>query len=117
MSRITESNLVKRLEDIIQKWSFDELDQLSEMEFPDDIEISAGKSVEDYCPFDGNTMLAKQLVRLWKLLSKLQIVEPIFQQFLLDRISGLEIKNLERKRKIWKENFTYKILVRKFRAC
>lgn len=90
-SRITESNLVKRMEDIIQKWSFDELDQLSEMEFPA-VELSSDKSIEALCPFDGNTMLARQLVRLWKLLSKLPIIEPIFQQFVLDRIAGLSIK-------------------------
>lgn len=79
---------MKRLEDVLQKWTFEELDSLFDSEMPYIYNYVPGKSIESLCPFDGISVLARQLRRLWTLLSKLPIVEPIFQQFFLDRLAG-----------------------------
>ena len=77
--------MIKRISDIVQKWAFDELDHLAESDFPEFIE-SPTNSIESLCPFDGGSVCSRQLARLWKLLSKLHIVEPIFQQFVVQRL-------------------------------
>ena len=90
LAKIAESQLVKRVDDLLRKWCCIELDELQELNFPSFLCKQFGcpndKELETLNPFDGDTMISAQLSRLWKLLSKLQLVKPIFQQFYLDQI-------------------------------
>ena len=86
--KIGESQLVKRVDDLLRKWCCVELDQLQEMSFPPELcnQNPADKDLNGLNPFEGDTLISAQLTRLWKLLSNLQLVRPIMQQFYLDRI-------------------------------
>ena len=61
LSKISESNLVKRIEDLIKKWNYAELDNLLESDFPSElINLNTQKEIEELNPFDGTTMLSAQ---------------------------------------------------------
>jgi len=52
---------VKRIEDLIKKWNYAELDNLLESDFPSElINLNTQKEIEELNPFDGTTMLSAQ---------------------------------------------------------
>ena len=52
---------MKRIEDLIKKWNYAELDNLLESDFPSElINLNTQKEIEELNPFDGTTMLSAQ---------------------------------------------------------
>ena len=53
--------MVKRIEDLIKKWNYAELDNLLESDFPSElINLNTQKEIDELNPFDGTTMLSAQ---------------------------------------------------------
>ena len=83
--------MMKRIEDLIKKWSFDEFDVLSDVELPLEAipNFTPDMTVEQLNPFtSGSSPIARELCVQWTLLSKVHLLKPFFYQFVYDKIAG-----------------------------
>ena len=83
--------MMKRIEDLIKKWSFDEFDILSDIDLPLEAipNFTPDMSIEQLNPFaSGNSLVARELSIQWILLSKVHLLKPFFYQFVYDKIAG-----------------------------
>ena len=83
--------MMKRIEDLIKKWSFDEFDVLSDVELPLEAipNFTPDMTVEQLNPFtSGSSPIARELCVQWTLLSKVHLLKRFFYQFVYDKIAG-----------------------------
>ena len=67
--------MVKRIEDLIKKWNYAELDNLLESDFPSElINLNTQKEIDELNPFDGTTMLSAQACFQCPMFSYLDVV-------------------------------------------